>query len=233
MSEDITDRADLISAKIDKELAPMIFSDGGVQPANALEAMEIAKMMSISGYAVRPFLRNNPGACLAVVMQAKAWSMSAFAVAQKIYIVNDQFAYEAQLLAALVLKMAPLAGFPKYEYLGEGAALQCVLTCRMRNGEELSYASPKVGDIKPKNSPLWQTDPRQQLGYYSIRSWARRHVPYVLLGVYDADEMAANFAIDVTPPAAPVVERLKATVKAKDGFDPSAIEKALEPEDLG
>jgi hypothetical protein len=54
------------------------------------------------------------------------------------------------------------------------------------NGDKFS---PKLKDISPKRSPLWQTDPDQQLGYYARRSWARRHKPSILLGMHDVDEL--------------------------------------------
>ncbi|WP_208734721.1 recombinase RecT, partial [Corallococcus praedator] len=61
-----------------------------------------------------------------------------------------------------------------------------------------------ISQITIKNSPLWKTDPDQQLAYYSGRSWVRRYKPEMLLGIYDVDEMEGvrvgpEAARDVTP----------------------------------
>lgn len=66
--------------------------------------------------------------------------------------------------------------------------------------------SPPLGQITVKNSPLWKTDPDQQLAYYTGRSWARRYAPEMLLGIYDVDELEGvaigpTRARDVTPGA--------------------------------
>ena len=87
-------------------------------------------------------------------------------------------------------------------------------------GEEVPLESPEIGKIQPKNSPLWKTDPDQQLGYYTIRAWARRHRPDVLLGVYDREEAATMSREDG---AATSFEQLEA--RALDGqVDQSAPE---------
>lgn len=62
------------------------------------------------------------------------------------------------------------------------------------DGAICEYETPPFKIIGIKNSPLWKSDPRQQLG--ASRAWARRNCPEVFLGVYDRDEASA---IDVTP----------------------------------
>jgi len=66
-----------------------------------------------------------------------------------------------------------------------------------------------------KNSPLWKSDPDQQLGYYSARSWARRHFPELLLGVYTQEEMAAAPPRDITPQEPTAMQRKIAAAKAE------------------
>ncbi len=160
-------------------------------PTNLGEVVAFAQLMSRAGVAVPKHLREAPGACLAVSMQAFHWGMEPFAVANKNYSVNDRMAYEAQLIAAVVLKLVPHVGYPKYSYTGEGATRRCTVTIITPDGEEVPLESPLFSKINPKNSPLWTSDPDQQLGYYTIRAWARRHRPDVLLGVYDREEAAS------------------------------------------
>lgn len=153
------------------------------------DIMEFAKLMSISGVAVPKHLRDNPGACLAVVIQASEWQMSPYAVANKSYSVNDRLAYESQLVSAVILRRAPIKTRFQYAYAGDGDKRVCTVTVTTTDGEVVTHSSPMFGLITPKNSPLWKSDPDQQLGYHTARALCRRHFPDVLLGVYTMDEM--------------------------------------------
>lgn len=187
---------------------------GKIAPQTLGEVVKFAEVMCRADIALPKHLRGNAGACMAVALQALEWNMSPFAVASKSYAVNGAIAYEAQLIAAVVNTRSGIKGRLKYAYEGEGASLQCTVT-GMLDGEEYSYTSPRFDQITTKNSPLWKTDPQQQLGYYSARSWARRHTPEVILGVYDREEaesfQGADNAKDVTPS---IVGRLKAAQEA-------------------
>lgn len=188
-----------------------------IAPQNLAEVVRFAEVMCRADIALPKHLRNNAGACMAVALQAMEWDMSPFAVASKSYAVNGQIAYEAQLIAAVVNTRSGIQGRLKYSFDGAGENLTCTVTGKI-DGEEYSYTSPPVGAITIKNSPLWKTDPQQQLGYYSARSWARRYTPEVILGVYDREE-AASFqgpdnARDVTPRQT-VAERMAAARQAQ------------------
>ena len=162
---------------------------GGVSFASALEVRDFAKLMAVSMQAVPPAFRNNPGLCLAVTFQAVEWRMSPFQVANKAYVVNDRLAFESQLIHAVIEARAPLKGRLRCEYLGEGPDLQCRVYATFK-GEDLphEYTSPKFSAITVKNSPLWKTDPQQQMFYFASRSWARKWAPDVLLGIYSKEE---------------------------------------------
>ncbi len=173
-------------------------ASGALAFRDASQIMEFAKMMAIAQVAVPKHLRGSPGACLAVTMQANEWEMSPFAVANKSYSVNDRIAYEAQLLNAVILKRAPIKGRFKISYSGEGQQRKCKVGLALLDGEIVEYESPAIGTIKVKNSPLWTSDPDQQLFYFSSRSLCRRHFPDVLLGVYTPEE-AEEIERDVSP----------------------------------
>lgn len=201
------------------------FGGGGSLPAlqSLQDVVSIAQLMARAGVAVPAHLRENPGACLAVTMQALRWEFDPFAVANKSYSVNDRLAYEAQLINAVVLTRAPVKGEPDYEYEGEGLTRKCTISFDMVSGKRLSYTTPEIGKIKVKNSPLWTGDPDQQLGYFAVRSWARRHTPQVILGVYDREEIINGEVI--TEEARPVglVDRLPGN-NGGTGFDKSHVE---------
>lgn len=205
-----------------------------IAPQNLGEVVRFAEVMSRADIALPKHLRGNAGACMAVALQALEWEMSPFAVASKSYAVNGVIAYEAQLIAAVVNTRSGIKGRLKYEYSGEGDLLQCTVTGTLE-GEDYAYTSPPMRDITPKNSPLWKTDPRQQLGYYSARSWARRYTPEVILGAYDRDE-AEQFrgpdnAKDVTPLAQRLEQARTATQDSPDereGFNADYVARETE-----
>lgn len=217
----IRERTDLVVAR-DTAISGAL---GGVAFRNMGEVMEFSKLMAVSGQAVPKHLREEPGACLAVSVQALNWRMDPFAVANKSYAVNDRIAYEAQLIQAVIEQRAPIRGRIKGRFEGEGAQRRCILTVVSdEDGETIEYASPEIGKIKTKNSPLWAADPDQQLWYYSARAMCRRHFPDVLLGVYEKEEMQYGEEIrDVTPPEAQSAsERLKSRARPETTPEPEA-----------
>ena len=167
-----------------------------IAPSDLDQAIRFAEIMCRGDIAIPKHLRGNQGACLAVTMQALQWGMNPFTVASKSYYVNGTIAYEAQLISAAINTRSNIKGRLKYKFEGEGDELTCTVTGNI-DGEDYEYISPKVKDINPKNSPLWKSDPQQQLSYYSSRAWARRYYSEVLLGVYARDELEQ--ARDITP----------------------------------
>ena len=150
----------------------------------------IAVRMAEGRMTVPEYLRGNVGDCMAIAMQAMLWNMDPFAVAQKTHIVSGRLGYEAQLVNAVLQNSGAIRNAPLYEYRGEGGSLECRVGCVLRGensvrwGEWLSAAA-----VTTKNSPLWKTNPRQQLGYLQVKNWARAFCPGAILGVYTVDEL--------------------------------------------
>lgn len=188
---------------------------GGISFATALEVMDFSRMMAVAGTAVPKYLRNNPGACLAVTFQAVEWRMSPFAVANKSYEVNDRVAYESQLLHALIERRAPISERLNCSYDGEGPTRSCKVIGKFTDGTEREYQSPAFKDIRVKNSPLWVADPDQQLWYYSSRAWCRKWCPDVLLGVYAREELIEHPEIgrEEEPGTPKLIDRLAGAEK--------------------
>jgi len=216
MAQDVMTRDEAIESKLNMTTAgamPVSDAVGGIRFSSMADVMEFAKLMSLSKNAVPAHLRANPGACLAVTIQSLEWRMSPFAVANKSFEVNGRIAYESQLIHAVVEARAPLKQRLRPVYKGEGDALTCNISGLIKGeAEPLVYDSPEIGKITIKNSPLWKTDPQQQLWYYSVRAWARRYVPDVLLGIYAEDELdrerPGDRADDVTPAGPGIAARL-------------------------
>lgn len=209
MTEQTSLPAEITREKRRQELESTSFSTGSqggalMQPRNGKELMDMANMMSASGQMVRDFYRGNPGDCAALIMICQPYGFNPFMVSWKTYKASKNadapVSFEGQLVNAMVNQSAPVRGRLRYKYDGEGPTRTCtVVGIDRETGEEIIYTSPQLKDIPVKNSPLWKGDPDQQLGYYSARSWARRHFPELLLGVYTREEIEEAPIRDVTP----------------------------------
>lgn len=177
-------------------------------PSTMQECVDFASIMSRSDFAIPPKFRNNPGACLAITIQASRWQADPFGVIQKAYVVkaadqSERIAYEAQLVAAVVNTRAGLAGRLELIYSGEGDTRKVkVIGTFADTGEKREIETPPVKKCK-KKSPLWESDPDQQLAYYGMRAWGRRWTPEVLLGIYTPDELQDVGLVDQPRPARP------------------------------
>jgi hypothetical protein len=192
----------LIERKVDRDLADTIgIGKGGINFDNAGQVMEYAKLMAASGSAVPKHLRGQPGACLGILDDAIRFRVNPYALARKSYFVNDILAYEAQVFMAIVNAHAPLKVRPEIRWEGEGPDRRCIVIGSFRDGAVRDYRSPRFADIQPKNSPLWKNDPDQQQSYFSLRAFARRWCPEVILGIHDVDELRDAAMTDVTPKA--------------------------------
>ena len=205
-----TQKTDVVTReKRRQELGEMDFSKGSqggalMQPRNGKELMDMANMMASSGQMVRDFYRGNPGDCAGLIMICQPYGFNPFMTSWKTYKASKSadapVSFEGQLVNAMVNMSAPVKGRLRYTYHGEGPTRTCtVVGIDRETGEEITYTSPLLKDIPIKNSPLWKADPDQQLGYYSARSWARRHFPELLLGVYTREEIEEAPPRDVTP----------------------------------
>lgn len=226
-------KRDLIDQNIDK-----VFSNGphevAEQEPSALPAarptfgvstveLDAAKMMSMSGPMVPPWVRGNPGICWAIIQLSKRWTkfdartnswicFDPITIAQSAYVVKqgsgqdavENIAYGSHFIRALIDAFAPTTTRLRYSYAGEGQERTCTVSATLRGESEAhTYTTPKLALITPKRSPLWASDPDRQLAYYASRAWARLHCSGVMHGVYDPEE-AEDFrgpekAKDVSP----------------------------------
>lgn len=161
-----------------------------MSPAALNALVEFSKLMAASAVTVPDHLKGKPADCLAVAMQAAQWGMNPFAVAQKTHIISGRLGYEAQLVNAVIQSTGAIEGTPSYEYRGEGPKLECRVGCVLRGQHEVTWGQWYcVSDVQVKNSPLWKTNPKQQLGYLQLKNWARLYAPGAILGVYTPDEL--------------------------------------------
>ena len=192
-----------IEKRVDRAIAGAVAVSaevGGIKFVSMMEMMEFAKLMAVSGVAVPPHCRGQPGVCLAIVVQAQELRMSPFAVANQSYMANDRIAYQSQLIHAIVELRAPLKGRLRSEILGEGDQRRCRVWATFRGEDKPhvyeSETLAKLRDARGRNdrgqvrgSQMWDHQPEVQLFYSASRTWARMYCPDVILGIYSIDEL--------------------------------------------
>ncbi len=152
--------------------------------------MSLAKTMASSKVTVPKHLQGNEGDCAAIIIQSAQWGLNPYAVAQKTHLVNGVLGYEAQLVNAVVQATRSIDGTFHYEYQGDGNTLQCRVGAVLHGNTEVTWGEwLKKSDVTTQNSPLWKTNPKQQLGYLQVKNWARLYCPGAILGVYTPDEI--------------------------------------------
>jgi hypothetical protein len=164
--------------------------------------LQIGELMAKGKLTTPAHLRGSVADCFAVATQAMLWRMNPFAVAQKTHIVNGAMGYESQLIIAVINNSGLLATRLDFKWEGPwGGLIQKPGKEREAGCKVYAWATLK-GETEPRvlelemaqasvrNSPLWATDPRQQLAYLAGKRWARLHAPDAILGVYSPDELA-------------------------------------------
>lgn len=162
---------------------------------------QLAEVMASSKMTVPKHLQGNAGDCMAIVMQASQWKMNPFAVAQKTHIVNGNLGYEAQLVAAVINSSGVVSDRFGFEWKGDWdrydgnspdknleKSLTVIVSATIKGEAEPRKLMVSMSQASARNSPLWKSDPKQQLAYLAQKKWARLYAPDVILGVYSADE---------------------------------------------
>ena len=179
------------------------FSEIMMNTAMLDQAQAMAEKMAEATVTIPAHLQKKPGDCYAITLQALQWRLNPFVVAQKTHIVNGHLGYEAQLVIAVLQSSGAIKGSFKYEYRGEGVALECRAGAVIAGETEITWGEWLAdAAVKTKNSPLWKTNPKQQLAYLQAKNWARIYCPGAILGVYTPDEFEDkdNPASDVRTP---------------------------------
>lgn len=179
-----------LALKPDGQLADVSAGDIMMNAPLLAQIDSMAKRMASAKNTIPAHLKGSEGDCWAVIMQSIQWRMNPFVVAQKTHLVNGTLGYEAQLVNAVVKSSGAITGSFKYDYSGEGVTLSCRVGAILKGDDEITWGQwLSISQVTIKNSPLWKTNPPQQLGYLQVKNWARAHCPEALLGVYTPDEL--------------------------------------------
>ncbi len=224
---------------IERPAAPDMASSSALRSPTAMvldtatidSVMRVAEIMATGKSTIPQHLRNNPGDCMAVVMQAMQWQMNPFAVAQKTHIVNGTLGYEAQLVNAVVSSSPLLISRLSYVWEGDWAGcsngkndkspnLTVTVSAQLRGEPAPRSLTISMAQVGVRNSPNWEHDPKQQLAYLCTKRWARLHAPDVLLGVYTPDELLApRGEVNITAEAEVIAEPHPLETYPQDKFD--------------
>lgn len=184
---------------------PSTSRNGALVPASMTEAVRLAEIMSKANL-LPDHLRNKPGDCLLVVMQAQRWGMDAVSVAQCTSVVHGKLCYEGKLVAAALYATGAVEGRLRYEFDGTGPSRSVRVIGRVRGvdaDQEVTgcikdwrtYGKDKQGN-RVENA--WDKMPDDMLVYRGTRQWARRYAPEAMLGVCTPDEIEDVPAQQVT-----------------------------------
>ncbi|EIB2672995.1 recombinase RecT, partial [Salmonella enterica] len=65
---------------------------------------------------------------------------------------------------------------------------------------EITWGEPLyLSGVVTRNSPLWVSNPKQQIAYLGVKYWARLYCPEVILGVYSPDEVEQREEREINP----------------------------------
>lgn len=70
----------------------------------------------------------------------------------------------------------------------------------IKGEHEITWGEPiYLSSIAIRNSPLWATNPKQQIAYLGVKYWARLYASAVILGVYTPDELEQRVEREINP----------------------------------
>lgn len=211
-----------------------------IMPKSFKEINIMADKMAQAGPMIGKAFQNNPGACMGIITQACRWGMDPFAISQEAHVVNNTLGYSGKLIAAIVEEHAPLKKRLRLTYDGQGPNMTCTVTGHFIGEDEPHvHTSPPIRDIYPQNSPLWKTKPRVQLGYNTVRDWARLYASATIMGIKSAEEAAVEHELDDnrsnSEKRLEQIKERKAAAKAKkeeeDIIDVEVVDEETPPED--
>ena len=135
------------------------------------------------------------------------------AVIQSSGVTEDRFSYEwygpwEKIIGKTKVITVPAKGDKKeYQFRVPDYGMEAETGLGVRVSSTLKgEIVPRVLDLllvqaSVRNSPLWASDPKQQLAYLAVKRWSRLYAPDVILGVYTPDELdeGNREARDITP----------------------------------
>lgn len=229
--------ADIHQAPSTRRSAPGANLGQTIMPKSFKEIVVMANQMATADFMIGKAFKDNPGACMAIITQACRWGMDPFAISTEAHVVNNSLGYSGKLIAAILEAHAPLKSRLRYKYSGkreDGTLALTVSGTFIGEDEPHELTTPMIKDIKTQNSPLWKSDPEQQLGYYGARAWGRRYCPETIMGLKSHEEAEVEHELENpktnTEKALDRIAKKKAAAQAEQEEEVIEAEIIEEPE---
>lgn len=169
-------------------------------------------------------------ACFAVLLTAANWRMDPYMVAGGTYATpGGKIGFEGKLIHAVLEQTGKLDGGIEYKPYGDWDKVQgkfklidnrsgkgkfpapdwpqdaekglgIEIVAKLKGEKKARSFKMELRQAFPRNSTLWATDPRTQLGYLAIRRFASSQVPHLFFGVPGVVvEDGQEPMVDITP----------------------------------
>ena len=151
----------------------------------------LADYMAQSRLMVPSHLIGNANDCFAICIMALRLNLDPYSLAGQTYQIKGKLGFQGQLVNALAMNSKEIEGGFKYEFRdwdNNNGWVRC--GARLRGEDEITWSEwLNTKTVAIKNSPLWQSNPKQQSSYLVVRNFVRMYCPQVLMGVYTVDEL--------------------------------------------
>ena len=203
------------------------FNDMFCNESKFAHFFQVAQVLASSPIVPANF-KNNPGSCLIALSLARRMNIDPLMLMQKLYLIGNKPAIEAQLAIALINacgKYTPL----EYVYEGSGDTRSCYAVATRKAdgkvliGTKVSMEMARLEGWSTKGGSKWISMPEQMLGYRSGIFWGRLHDPGLLLGLPTADALE-----DIEPDKTPKTTKLPENIGS--GMNIYETAKQKEPE---
>ncbi|WP_116523364.1 recombinase RecT [Salmonella enterica] len=179
-----------------------------------------ANLMADSQVTVPAHLAGKPADCMAIVMQAMQRCTRTQEITRDKNGKNGKYTVTERV-----------RGWTDEDEIGLFVQVGAIL----RGESEITWGEPLyLSGVVTRNSPLWVSNPKQQIAYLGVKYWARLYCPEVILGVYSPDEVEQREEREINP--APVqrmsVQEITSEVSTRTSAQESAANVDAVADDL-
>ncbi len=226
----------------------MIMGDGNLDKIKGF-----SNLMSGSNMVPQHF-KGNTYDCAIVVAKAISMGFDPVAMSQEVFPISGKMTYGSKLIIGMIHNSGLVEPRTFTQEIGDWSKLQIRKGQAFHGNEEglgVKVGFKYIGDSEPtfgsvlylepqtiRNSPLWKTDPMQQLVYLAAKRWTSVNMPAVTMGMMTEDEVKdeSKPERDITPqapsmvnPESEVVNFSSAEVKYEEQVD---IEEYIEEQSV-
>jgi hypothetical protein len=181
-------------------------------PLNATERMALCRDLATARL-VPPAFQKSPADIFLAMNTIERLKLDFFMTIGECYVIQNRLGFSGKLAQAILNSSGRLAEKINHAYDGEGDDRTITTSGRIQGESAPRIVTVRLGDVKTKNT-VWTSQPDQQLGYFAARTWGRRHLPEVLLGMQFDDEV--QDMIDVTPNPPKVTDNYRETLRQRN-----------------